>query len=43
MKSKLKNMIEKSKHVSMYVFWEWGVTFYPPYKNFILKILIRGR
>jgi len=36
-------MIEKSEYVSKYVFREWGVTFHPPYKNFVLEILIRGR
>ena len=34
-------MIEKSEHVSKYVFWEWGVTFYPSYTNFVLEISIR--
>ena len=40
---KLKNAIEESEHVSRYIFREWGVTFYPPYKNFVLEILLRGR
>ena len=34
-------MIKKLEYVSKYVFWERGVTIYPPYKNFILEILIR--
>ena len=42
-KTKSKNMIEKSEYVSKYVFQERGVTFYPPYKNFVLKISIREK
>ena len=34
-------MIKKLEHVSKYVFWERGVTFYPPNKNFVLEISIR--
>ena len=29
--------------MTKYMFWEWDVTFPPPYKNFVLEILIRGR
>ena len=36
-------MLEKLEYVSMYEFQELGVTFYPPYKNFVLEISIRGR
>ena len=35
-------MIKKLEHVYKYVFQERGVTFHPSYKNFVLKILIRG-
>ena len=38
---KSKNMIEKSEHLSKYVFQEHGATFYPPNKNFVLEISIR--
>jgi len=37
-----KNMIEKSKYVFKYVFREHDVIIYPPYKNFVLEISIRG-
>jgi len=36
-------MIKKSEYVSKYVFWERGVTFYPPHKNCVLAISIRGK
>ena len=36
-------MLEKSEYVSTYVFRERGVTYYPPYKNFVLEISIRGK
>jgi len=36
-------MLEKSEYVSKYIFQERGVTFHPPYKNFVLEISIRGR
>ena len=36
-------MIEKSEYVSKYIFQERGVTFHPPYKNFVLEISIRGK
>ena len=40
---KLKNMIKKSEYAVKNVFGERGVTFFPPYKNFVLEILIRGK
>ena len=36
-------MIEKSEYATKYVFRERGVTFHPPYKNFVLAISIRGK
>jgi len=35
--------LKKLENVSEYVFQEWGVTFHPPYKNFVLEISVRGR
>jgi len=35
-------MIKKFGYVSEYVFWGRGVTIYPPYRNFVLQISIRG-
>jgi len=34
-------MRKKSEHVFGYIFRDQNITTYPPYKNFILKILIR--
>jgi len=43
MENKSKNKNKKLEYASQYVFREQGVTFHPPYRNYVLAILIWGK